>query len=285
MGDGSSTVASGAGSPSAVTGRWRRLAEITAFVGIWVAIGELIDMNPNIYLLFGIPYVALFQLYVARRPLHELWVKGGPAFEPRRIPLAIALLLMVVPVIVLVVDLADDNGLPIYLWDVAAISGALPAAYALGLFTRETLRYLGLCLITAGPIGLFWLVGLQFLADTFFHLAPEPSFDPLTFVEYLFLYFPSLFMVEEVVFRGALDSHVQHPGESHGLLTAIFVSVLWGLWHYPIAGGESVVLLILVMGTTGIFLSIFWRRSGNLAVSGATHTFIDSVRNAFGNIP
>ena len=275
----------GPDSPRSVTDRFRRLAEITLFVAIWVALGELLDMNGNIYLVFGIPYVVLFQLYVARAPIHELWVRGGPAFERRSLPVPWALALMVVPVIVLAIDLSDGNGLPVYIWDLAAIAGALPAAYALGLFTRQTLRYVGLCLITAGPIGIFWLVGVEFLDDAFFHLGPAPSFEPLTFVEYLFLYFPVLFLVEEVAFRGALDSHAQHPGEPHGLLTAIYVSVLWGLWHLPVAGGESVVLLVVVMGTIGIFLSIFWRRSGNLAVPGATHAFIDSMRNAFGNIP
>jgi hypothetical protein len=38
--------------------RRRRLAEITAFVAIYVALGELLDMNPNIYLVFGIPLTA-----------------------------------------------------------------------------------------------------------------------------------------------------------------------------------------------------------------------------------
>jgi hypothetical protein len=44
-----------------------------------------------------------------------------------------------------------------------------------------------------------------------------------------------------VAFRGAIDSHVRHPGERHGLgstvygiVSAIVVSVLWGLWHLPI---------------------------------------------------
>jgi hypothetical protein len=40
-----------------------------------------------------------------------------------------------------------------------------------------------------------------------------------------------------------------------------------------------------MMVPVGIFLSIWWRRSHNLGVSGFTHAFIDSVRNAFGEIP
>jgi hypothetical protein len=60
-------------------------------------------------------------------------------------------------------------------------------------------------------------------------------------IEYLLLYIPVMIMMEEVAFRGAIDSHVRHPGESHGvrstvyaIVSAIVVSVLWGIWHYPI---------------------------------------------------
>ena len=34
-----------------------------------------------------------------------------------------------------------------------------------------------------------------------------------------------------------------------------------------------------------IFLSIFWRRSGNLAVPGFSHAFSDSVRNILIGVP
>jgi membrane protease YdiL (CAAX protease family) len=274
-------TASHDGSPD----RARRLVEITAFVAIWVGLGELLDMNPNIYLVFGIPLTAGFQLYVARRPIHKLWVGHATRFELSREDLLLAALLAVVPVIVLVIDISKDHGLPVYLWDLAAIAGTVPAAWALRKFVPLTRRYLLLCLATAGPIGLFWLVGVDVLDSMFFHRTSEPSFDPLVFAEYMALYLPAIFMLEEVVFRGMLDSHVQREGESHGLLTAIYVSVLWGLWHIPIRGGEPIIMLAIVMGTTGIFLSIYWRKSGNLGVSGGTHAFIDSVRNGFGNFP
>jgi membrane protease YdiL (CAAX protease family) len=35
----------------------------------------------------------------------------------------------------------------------------------------------------------------------------------------------------------------------------------------------------------GIFLSIYWRRSGNLAVPGVTHAVSDSVRNVLVGVP
>ena len=269
-----------------VEDRARRVVEITLFVAIWVACGELLDMNPNIYLVFGVPLTIAFQLYVARRPLHEMWVRHAPAFELSQRDLMWAGVLAIVPLITMVSDLSNSAGVPVYLWDLVTLAATIPCAWALRGFVPRTRRYLLFCLGTAGVIGIFWMVGLDFLDDSFFHrAAKEPSFDLLVFLQYLLLYIPSLFLMEEVTFRGVLDSHVQHEGEHHGLLTAIYVSVLWGLWHYPIRGTEGVIALILVMGTTGVFLSIFWRKSGNLGVPAGTHAFVDAVRNGFGNFP
>jgi membrane protease YdiL (CAAX protease family) len=268
-------------------GRARRVVEVTLFVALWVALGELLDMSPNVYLVFGVPLTIAFQLYVARRPLHEMWVRHAPAFHLSQRDLMWAAALAVVPLINLVIDISNSAGIPFYLWDLVTIAAAVPCAWALRQFVPRTRRYLLFCLGTAGVIGIFWTVGLDFLDEGFVahRASDEPTFDLLVFVQYLLLYIPSLFLMEEVVFRGVLDSHVQREGEHGGLLTAIYISVLWGLWHYPIRGAESVIALILVMGTTGVFLSIYWRKSGNLGVSGGTHAFVDSVRNAFGNLP
>jgi membrane protease YdiL (CAAX protease family) len=38
--------------------------------------------------------------------------------------------------------------------------------------------------------------------------------------------------------------------------------------------------LLIPQVLIGVPLSIYWRRSGNLAVPAFTHAFIDSVRNA-----
>jgi len=48
---------------------------------------------------------------------------------------------------------------------------------------------------------------------------------------------------------------------------------------------EAVLKLPAVMVPMGIFLSIFWRRSGNLAVPGFSHAFSDSVRNILTGVP
>ncbi len=95
-------------------------------------------------------------------------------------------------------------------------------------------------------------------------------------------------MIEEVWFRGVLDSHLHHPGESRGIASAICVSALWGLWHYPPTENplgfpsflKTVGELLLVHVLIGTFLSTYWRRSGNLFVTGSVHALIDAVRNA-----
>lgn len=100
--------------------------------------------------------------------------------------------------------------------------------------------------------------------------------------------------VEEVSFRGAFDAHVFHAGESGGILSAVLVSALWGLWHLPVvlnlhSTTQPVLLLapqlIAVHCAIGVSLSIYWRRSGNLFVTGFTHALIDAVRNALLILP
>ena len=100
------------------------------------------------------------------------------------------------------------------------------------------------------------------------------------------LYVPVCFVLEEVVFRGALDSHVFQPGDKGQWWTAFFVSTLWGWWHLPIAGATGIsqlVTLLVVLPcihiAVGVFFSLSWRRSGNLAVPATVHAFIDAVRN------
>jgi membrane protease YdiL (CAAX protease family) len=87
-------------------------------------------------------------------------------------------------------------------------------------------------------------------------------------------------VMEEVAFRGCFDSHAHHEGDRRGWWTAIFVSVLWGTWHLPLVGWSQWANAILSMGAMGTFLSIWWRKSGNLEVTGTTHALADAVRNA-----
>jgi membrane protease YdiL (CAAX protease family) len=89
-------------------------------------------------------------------------------------------------------------------------------------------------------------------------------------------------VLEEVFFRGMLDTYVHLPGEARGLGSAVFVSALWAIWHLPIVPASGAVVipgLLVVHVAIGVPLSLYWRRSGNLAVPATAHAFIDALRN------
>jgi membrane protease YdiL (CAAX protease family) len=238
----------------------------------------LLDMSIYAYLLFGIPLTAGFQLFVRKRPIKDLWVRGGPGFSLRSVSLKVAILAILLAIypfyqlVQLVVSGVSGQGLDSILYALAAIVGA-GAAYALEQFRRETWRYLGLCLATAGLLGVLLIIGPLVLAaryDPATALATGGSLEPVALfgIEQLLLFIPVVFMMEEVAFRGAIDSHVRHPGERHGVgstvygvVSAIVVSVLWGLWHYPVTPLphasviEHVALVAYLEVAVGPFLS------------------------------
>ena len=130
-----------------------------------------------------------------------------------------------------------------------------------------------------------------------FHLhigAGQPgTTKPLTLLPSLvvgaetFLLLPVGFMVEDVFFRGALDTYIHREEKGVGWLSAIFVSALWGLWHLPVQANldrahllSTVIGLLIAQIAVGVPLSLWWRKSGNLTVTDTTHALIDAVRNA-----
>jgi membrane protease YdiL (CAAX protease family) len=98
------------------------------------------------------------------------------------------------------------------------------------------------------------------------------------------LYYPATFLLEEVAFRGAIDAHVHHDGDSRPWQSAVFVSALWGLWHLPVSSGLPlplmVIELVVVHVAIGVGLSLSWRRTRNLGGPALAHAVIDAVRNA-----
>lgn len=100
-----------------------------------------------------------------------------------------------------------------------------------------------------------------------------------------FLLGPVGFIVEEVFFRGGLDTYLHRGEKGTGWLSAIFVSALWGLWHLPgqvIPAGHllsTIVVLLVAQIAIGVPLSLWWRKSGNLTVPDTAHAFLDAVRS------
>lgn len=242
-----------------------------------MALGRLVDGDANLYLLIGVPITIAFQWWVARRPLHTLWVRDAARFHLDAKGLTLTAAFAFVPAYRLAAGIIEGRReLVGFAWLVCAIAGAFGAAYAFRHFRQDTARILVKCMLTAGVIGAA-LMSAAWLA--------RPDAKPPDIgagLESLLMYLPVCFVLEEVFFRGALDAHVHRPGEARHWASAIFVSVLWGLWHLPIVPdpGAALIGLLVVHIAIGIPLSFCWRSSGNLAAPAASHAVIDAVRNA-----
>jgi membrane protease YdiL (CAAX protease family) len=245
-----------------------------------MALGWLLPVDPNGYLLLGVPLTAAFQLLVRRRPLRELWVRDGGPFRLDRAGKALAAVLVLAPAHALIRAITAGAWIQAA-WFLAAVAGALPAAYAL----RRT--PIGQVLRAAAPataIGavLMTVAGGLALAASGQSLRPLPMLT--TGLLSVALYLPAGFVLEEVAFRGALDAHLHREGEHKGWLSALFVSALWGLWHLPLAPAGvpvavSVAQVLVVHCLLGVPLSFAWRRTGSLAAPALAHALVDGLRN------
>lgn len=268
--------------PAPVRSRRRRLVEAGGFVAVWAALGYLLQVDSETYLLMGVPLTAAFQLLVRRRPLREVWVRDAAAFTLDRRGLFLAGALMVTPVYFGTQALLQGGRWSLICWWLVAAAGAVFAAFALRSIPFAVMLRSALVPAAVGTGAL--VLGLGGL-----HIFTGSPVDGLaaagTVLKYLAIYLPVTFVLEEVTFRGVLDAHVQEPGEPRGPQSALFISALWGLWHLPVSpSGFPLPLLILFViawhSLIGFFLSMAWRRTGNLAGAGLAHAAIDAVRNA-----
>lgn len=242
-----------------------------------------LNLKANEYLLLGIPLTILFQVFVRRLPLRGIWLRTAPSFRLDKAMILVASSLMIIPFFHIAEPLRKHDWVMFGML-LSCLGGAFAAAYALRHLNRATLRYLLLCLASSGSFG------ISFLA---FDAVMSPHSTGQTLStwalvikggETLLLFFPIAFILEEVVFRGVLDAHLHQTGESRAWLSALFISVLWGLWHFPITPADDPLIerlsgLLIVHCAVGVPLSLYWRLSGNLAVPAATHAFIDTVRD------
>jgi membrane protease YdiL (CAAX protease family) len=263
-----------------IASRRRRNTEATAFVAVWMVAGYLLPIDSNGYLLLGVPLTAIFQVVVRRRPLRELYSGDPTRATVDRSGVVMAGVLTLVPGWYAVKVLATGDW-TLLGWYLAALAGAACAAFALrATSVPEALRSAALPL-AVGSSAFVLAYGLAHVATQ----APVPVAAGLVaLAKYSALYFPASFLLEEVAFRGALDAHVHHDGERGGRLSAIYVSVLWGVWHLPVSTGLPLPLLlvelVVVHVLLGVPLSIAWRRSRNLTGPALAHAVNDAVRNA-----
>ncbi len=253
----------------------RRWGEGIAFVGIWIASGWMLKLDTNSYLLLGVPLTLVFQVLVRRQPVRALWVRDAPTFGWRWVgPAAV---LTILPVYSLV-EALQQRAWIISAWMAAACAGAIAAGYALVHFRRSTVRPFVMCQVVAGTIGIGIMVGARVAS------AMDRAPLPLMGLRDFLLFFPVCFIIEEVAFRGALDSHLHRRHERSGFMTALLGSVLWGLWHLPTVPADdrsvfTAAALSVVHALIGVPLAIYWRQSGNLAVTSFAHALIDGVRD------
>lgn len=263
------------------TSRRRRVVEAVAFVAVWVAAGYLLPVSDNGYLLLGIPLTIGFQVLVRRRPLRELFAGNTTRFWLCRQGVAMASVLALVPGFFVLRALAGGDW-TLLGWYLAAMAGAVCAAFALRAGSVRGALCSAALPIAIGSSGMALVFGILHLASG----TPLPAAAAVAaLVKYTALYFPATFLLEEVAFRGALDAHVHHAGQTRGWQSAIFVSALWGIWHLPVASALpfplQLVELVAVHILLGVPLSFAWRRTRNLAGPALAHAANDAVRNAF----
>ncbi len=259
-------------------------------VGVYIALGFLFHLTVAEYQLLGIPILLIFQLGIHRQPLRTLWVRSGPPLQLDAWFFLLWLLFSLFPayaVVREVMTLQFANAAELSM----AIVGAFGLAYALRAMRAKTWGQLGLCIVTVGIIGLL----PQFLSlllphvlhlHTASHATTPPTFlQSLNITTSWFLIGPVGFVIEEVFFRGALDTYLHRGEQGTGWLSAIVVSALWGLWHLPsqvIPAGQllsTIVELLIAQILVGVPLSLWWRKSGNLVVNNTAHALLDAVRN------
>jgi hypothetical protein len=222
----------------------------------------------------------IFQLAVARRPLQQLWVRDAGAFKLDGMGVVLVALLLVLPTFLLV---RYRHSLGTHLFVFPPMVGAVPAAFALR-------QQKGKSLLQALPwFAVALVIGLGVFALDAMHDGRPITFSsskiPLLFAQ-LLMGFSALFVLEEVVFRGAIDPHLVagSPGGA-SKWSAVFGSALWGLWHFQTlhsSNAHDYLVTFLFEIALGIPLVFCWRRSGTLVLPAIAHALIDSYRNMIG---
>jgi membrane protease YdiL (CAAX protease family) len=257
----------------------KRYAHVAAFLALWMALGWLFRLDPYRYLLLGVPLTIGFQLMVRRFPLCDCWVRGTQSVPLSRQLILLAIAFAAVPCFHLLKSWPNSRW-PLQAYLVLSLLGAVGVAFAVCQFTRNTGRALLMCLGTAGLAG----CGMMLLVAYARRHGLDFSFKrTVTVADQFLVLLPICFVLEEVTFRGVLDSHL--ASDSQSLSTAFVLSAMWGWWHLPIAPPSAIPAAIFVFPIThavmGVPMSLYWRRSGNLLVPALTHALIDAVRNGF----
>src|SRR5262245_22320876 len=102
------------------------MIEATAFLGCWMALGWVLHLDANSYLLLGVPLTALFQRAIAGRSIRALWVRDPSRWRVDRATIVLACIIAAYPGYVLVRSLPPRNWVQSG-WMTCALLGSLPA--------------------------------------------------------------------------------------------------------------------------------------------------------------
>jgi membrane protease YdiL (CAAX protease family) len=261
----------------------RRLARAVVaslVIGGYMALGFAFRLSAEGYLLVGIPITIAFQVLVVRQPLRALWMRGSPAltFTPRSI---VAVAVVAIAPAAIVIRGVRDGDPVLAAYGITAIVGAVGAVYAMRALDRDAVRSTIQATLITGAILVGIMVAVRLASGGFDgNLAAAVATAVISVATYV----PVVFVMEEVLFRGLLDTylHGSTPGPDHA--SALYGSALWGLWHLPVAflnlGILTIPYLVGVHTALGFFLVTSWRRTGNLAAPGIAHAVTDALRNA-----
>lgn len=265
-----------------------RFLIVFAVVVAWWLLGSALHLTIPEYLLLGVPILIGFQLWVQREPLYRLWVRSGPPPRLDRWLVVLWILFSLFPAYAAARELMRMQLATAAEYSVA-ILGAFGLAYALRSMQARTWGYLGLCVLTITILGVLPTL-LSVLLPHVIHIhsphpvtAGHPSLlQSAEIGAQWFLLMPVGFVVEEVFFRGAMDTFLHRGEAGTGWLSAVFVSALWGLWHVSLGAHllSQIVSDVAAQIIIGVPLSLWWRKSGNLVVNDSAHAVLEAVRNA-----
>jgi membrane protease YdiL (CAAX protease family) len=260
--------------------RMARAVVATLVIGGYMALGFAFRLGAEAYLLLGVPITIGFQTLVVRRPLRSLWLRDAPSMKFTRRSIVAIVVLAIAPAIVAARGIRDGDH-ALFAWGLAAMVGAVGAVYALRALDRDAVRTIIRTTLITGAV-LVGIMAAYRLGTGGFNGNLAPAFT--TTVISLLTYLPVVFVVEEVLFRGLIDTYLHGSTPGPDRASALYGSALWGLWHLPVAflalGVLTIPYLVVVHTTMGYFMVVAWRRTGNLAAPGVSHAVIDALRNA-----
>lgn len=249
------------------------------FIAVYISLGFLLQLETVSYLLLGIPLTVMFQLIIVRQPLHKLWLRDSDKFHLNKLGWIVTLCFLVFP-IYQITQLVIHNKLTVMslgFYSATAL-GAFGVGYCYSNLKKNTVKDFFLC------FGIAVVIRISLYFFPFIIGNNEFNPDYIRGIKSLLIYIPIAHIVEEVVFRGMLDTYIHQSNKTNGLLSALYISCIWGLWHLPISmDGKNSIWFIIIRSITislwGVLLSIFWRRTGNLAVPIFPHAFADAIRD------